>query len=103
MVIFIHRNTEQSEQEKEQGKKDGSYEAEFIMAKFRSGEPGSFFLGWDGSRTTFVNLERDANEQSLINAYAQEYEAPRGGEENLVPPPEEVAGSVEDFGDIWDE
>ena len=103
MVIFIHRDNEPNDKDKEQGKKDGSYEAEFIIAKFRSGEPGSFFLGWDGSRTTFVNLTRDANEQSLINAYGEMHE-PRKNEEELVPPPqEEYNGGGEDFGDIWDE
>ena len=61
MVIFIHRNTEPDANDQEQGKKDGSYEAEFIIAKFRSGEPGSFFLGWDGSRTTFVGINSALN------------------------------------------
>lgn len=104
MVIFIHRDNEPSKEDQEQGKKDGSYEAEFIIAKFRSGEPGSFFLGWDGSRTTFVNLAKDANEQSLINAYGQEFETPKRELDNLVPPPEEdssVFNSID--GDIWDE
>ena len=73
------------------------------MAKYRSGEPGSFFLGWDGSRTTFVNLTKDANEQSLINAYGQEFEAPRGGEEDLMPPPEDNSAFNTIEGDIWDD
>ena len=104
MVIFIHRDTEQNPNDKEQGKKDGSYEAEFIIAKFRSGEPGSFFLGWDGSRTTFVNLMKDANEQSIINAYGQEPPMPSGGgEEDLVPPPEDLGVINEIDGDIFDD
>ena len=88
MVIFIHRDTEPNPNDQEQGKKDGSYEAEFIIAKYRSGEPGSFFLGWDGSRTTFVNLAKDANEQSLINAYAEQHDKSRKA------PPEDVPFSV---------
>jgi len=103
MVIFIHRNTEPGEKDKEQGKKNDSYEAEFIIEKFRSGEPGSFFLGWDGSRTTFVNLTRDANEQSIINAYGEQHSPKSTGEEELVPPPEDNSAFNTIEGDIFDD
>lgn len=66
MVWFIHRDMTTTEIDKSQ---DKNYVAELIIAKFRNGQPGSVFLGWDGSKTSFVNLERDANEQSLVNAY----------------------------------
>lgn len=66
MVWFIHRDM--SPQEIKESS-DGSYRAEIIIAKFRNGQPGSVYLGWDGSRTSFVNLENDANEQSLVNQY----------------------------------
>ena len=68
MVWFIHRDMTRGEIDKEVNK---NYTAELIIAKFRNGSPGSVYLGWDGSRTSFVNLERDANEQSLVNAYEQ--------------------------------
>jgi len=66
MVWFIHRDMSRNEINKEPNQ---NYTAELIIAKFRNGSPGSVYLGWDGSRTSFVNLERDANEQSLVNAY----------------------------------
>jgi hypothetical protein len=66
MVWFIHRDMTRNEIDKDENK---NYTAELIIAKFRNGQPGSVYLGWDGSRTSFVNLERDANEQSLVNAY----------------------------------
>ena len=66
MVWFIHRDMTRNEIDKAPNQ---NYTAELIIAKFRNGSPGSVYLGWDGSRTSFVNLERDANEQSLVNAY----------------------------------
>ena len=66
MVWFIHRDMSPQEIKESH---DGSYRAEIIIAKFRNGQPGSVYLGWDGSRTSFVNLENDANEQSLVNQY----------------------------------
>ncbi len=65
-VWFIHRDMSAKEISED---KDGSYTAELIIAKFRNGQPGSVYIGWDGKRTTFYNLERDANEQSLVNQY----------------------------------
>lgn len=66
MVWFIHRDMTRNEIDKEPNQ---NYTAELIIAKFRNGQPGSVYLGWDGSRTSFVNLEKDANEQSIVNAY----------------------------------
>lgn len=68
MVWFIHRDMSKVE---EANNPSGNYTAELIIAKFRNGQPGSVFLGWDGSRTSFVNLEKDANEQSIVNQYQQ--------------------------------
>ena len=65
-VWFIHRDMSAKEIAED---KTGSYTAELIIAKFRNGQPGSVYIGWDGSRTTFYNLEKDANEQSLVNQY----------------------------------
>lgn len=65
MVWFIHRDTTTPHDINET--KD-HYTAEIIIAKFRNGQPGSVFVGWDGSRTTFYNLEKDANEQSLVES-----------------------------------
>lgn len=71
MIWFIHRDATKKETEKE---RNSSYTAELIIAKFRNGEPRSIFLGWDGSRTSFVNLEKDANEQSIVDAYEKNEE-----------------------------
>ena len=71
-VWFIHRDMSAKEIAED---KDGSYTAELIIAKFRNGQPGSVYIGWDGKRTTFYNLERDANEQSLVNQYEANQDA----------------------------
>lgn len=68
MVWFIHRDMTKNEIAADP---NGNYTAELIIAKFRNGETGSIFLGWDGSRTSFVNLEKDANEQSLTEQYQE--------------------------------
>ena len=112
MVWFIHRDMSAKEISED---RNGNYTAELIIAKFRNGQPGSVFLGWDGSRTSFVNLEKDANEQSLVGQYEanQEAKAAKKSEnsiedfnkaiekirneinatdfENLTPPPETSA------------
>ena len=41
--------------------------AKIIIAKHRNGPLGDVAVKWIGSITTFVNLERDANAQSLEN------------------------------------
>ncbi len=72
MVWFIHRDMTRVE---EANNPNGNYTAELIIAKFRNGQPGSVFLGWDGARTSFVNLEKDANEQSIVNQYEKNEDA----------------------------
>ena len=123
-VWFIHRDMSAKEIAED---KDGSYTAELIIAKFRNGQPGSVYIGWDGKRTTFYNLEKDANEQSLVNQYEANEEsrkAMKSGDMNpndfksainniinemsdvsdltgLEPPPELPAETeVRDFSDI---
>lgn len=119
MVWFIHRDMTKNELDRDPNQ---NYTAELIIAKFRNGQPGSVFLGWDGSRTSFVNLEKDANEQSLVNIYEQNQESKRerkkamsageisealssivneieAGEAGLTPPPEEES-PVMDFSNI---
>lgn len=71
MVWFIHRDMSAKEIAED---KTGNYTAELIIAKFRNGQPGSVYIGWDGSRTSFYNLEKDANEQSLVNQYEMNQE-----------------------------
>lgn len=66
MVWFIHRDMTKNQIDAEP---NADYVAELIIAKFRNGQPGSIFLDWDGSRTSFVNREKDANEQSLVDQY----------------------------------
>ena len=72
MVWFIHRDMTAKEISEQP---NGNYTAELIIAKFRNGQPGSVFLGWDGSRTSFVNLEKDANEQSMVNQFEKNEDA----------------------------
>lgn len=74
MVWFIHRDMTAKEISEEP---NGNYRAELIIAKFRNGQPGSVFLGWDGSRTSFVNLEADANEQSIVAQFEKNEDAKR--------------------------
>ena len=74
MVWFIHRDMTAKEISEQP---NGNYTAELIIAKFRNGQPGSVFLGWDGSRTSFVNLEKDANEQSMVNQFEKNEDAKR--------------------------
>ena len=62
MVLFIYRNdmyNDVPESEREQGI------AEIIIAKNRSGKCDTIKTKWVGRITSFLNLERDANEQSL--------------------------------------
>ena len=82
MVWFIHRDMTPKDMEKSQ---DGSYTAELIIAKFRNGQPGSVYLGWDGSRTSFVNLEKDANEQSIVAQFEKNDDAKRAKAQNKTP------------------
>ena len=74
MVWFIHRDMTRFE---EANNPNGNYTAELIIAKFRNGQPGSVFLGWDGSRTSFVNLAKDANEQSMVDQFERNEDAKR--------------------------
>ena len=122
MVWFIHRDMSAKEIAED---KTGNYTAELIIAKFRNGQPGSVYVGWDGSRTSFYNLEKDANEQSLVNQFEQNQELkqarkhadnPQGfaeainnivneidvdsNLEGLTPPPEEPAFAGVDFSDV---
>lgn len=97
MVIFIHRPdkdnaaTEDVTQRKEAPK---DYTVQLIVAKHRNGELGSIPLGWVGSRVSFVNLAKDADQKSLEAAY-----------DNMQPPPPpemvEVTGNIEDIDDIF--
>lgn len=82
MVWFIHRDMTAKEISED---KTGNYTAELIIAKFRNGQPGSVYIGWDGSRTSFYNLEKDANEQSLVNQYEQNQELKQARKNNDNP------------------
>ncbi len=122
MVWFIHRDMTAKEIKED---KTGNYTAELIIAKFRNGQPGSVYLGWDGSRTSFVNLEKDANEQSIVNQYEKNQDAKQtrknqgntvedfkasinsiineiqaSSPDGLEPPPEDTGSSV--FGNMPD-
>lgn len=72
MVWFIHRDMSAKEISEQP---NGNYRAELIIAKFRNGQPGSVYLGWDGSRTSFVNLDSDAEEQSIVKQFEKNEDA----------------------------
>lgn len=86
MVIFIHKkdvyNEEGAPVADDKAPKD--YEAELIIAKHRNGTLGSVFLGWKGSRVSFVNLSNDANTKSIIDAYT----------EGHMPKADEIGGAL---------
>ncbi|MBQ7579173.1 MAG: replicative DNA helicase [Clostridia bacterium] len=86
MVIFIHKpemyNNEAEQTSENKASQD--YEAELIIAKHRNGTLGSVFLGWKGSRVSFVNLPKDANTKSIIDAYT----------EGHMPKAEDIGGSA---------
>ena len=76
--MFIHK--EPPENAGEQEDKNADYNAEIILAKHRAGECGSVFLGWKGSRVSFVNLPKDAEAKSLVESYVEpSVQAPEEG------------------------
>ncbi len=62
IVMFIHKPDIPADATEEQRK---NYLCEIIIAKHRNGALGEVKVKWMGDITTFVNLEKDANEQSL--------------------------------------
>ena len=66
IVMFIHKPEEM--QGVEQKDQPIDFVAEIIFAKHRSGKIGSVFIGWKGSRVSFVNLPRDQEAQSLMES-----------------------------------
>lgn len=89
IVMFIHKPEELKGVEKEGASSD--YTAEIIFAKHRSGKIGSVFIGWKGSRVSFVNLTKDGNAQSLAE------QAPPETKKIKTPTPVDVG----DFNDIF--
>ena len=66
MVMFLHRDAyyRDSGDKEAEGKMQGGNEiAECIVAKHRSGEVGTFKLGWKGEYTKFSNIEYAVREQ----------------------------------------
>jgi len=62
IVIFVYRPDMYKDCPKEIA---GQNIAEIIVAKHRNGPQGTVKVKWIGETTTFVNLEKDANSQSL--------------------------------------
>ncbi len=62
IVMFIHKPDIPADATEEQRR---NYLCEIIIAKHRNGALGEVKVKWMGDITTFVNLEKDANEQSL--------------------------------------
>lgn len=74
MVLFIYRGdmyNDVPESERESGI------AEIIIAKNRAGKCDTIKTKWVGSITSFLNLERDANDQSLEESAPFEQDLPR--------------------------
>ena len=81
IVMFIHRpdldekrDASENAGKKSEDNKPKDYTVQLIIAKHRNGELGNVPLAWVGSRVSFVNLERDANEQSIVDAYEKMHE-----------------------------
>ena len=89
IVMFIHKPEEMQGVEHKDQPVD--YIAEIIFAKHRSGKIGSVYIGWKGSRVSFVNLPRDGEAQSLAET------APPAPAKIKTPERVEVA----DFGDMY--
>jgi hypothetical protein len=80
MVLFIYRGdmyNDVPESERESGI------AEIIIAKNRAGKCDTIKTKWVGSITSFLNLEKDANAQSLEDS------APFDPNDMPLPPPED--------------
>ena len=74
IVMFIYRPdmyNDAPENEK------GNDIAEIIIAKHRNGSLGTVKVKWIPSITTFVNLEKDANMQSLVESVPGEQSKPK--------------------------
>ena len=92
MVLFIYRGdmyNDIPEAEREPGI------AEIIIAKNRAGKCDTIKTKWVGNITTFLNLERDANAQSLENSMPEEYRAKDEIEGQPKPQTKEPTQNVE--------
>ncbi|MGN1259326.1 MAG: replicative DNA helicase [Christensenellales bacterium] len=89
IVMFIHKPEEMKGVEHEDAPSD--YTAEIIFAKHRSGKVGSVYIGWKGSRVSFVNLPKDGDMQSLMEGAPPEPKRIKG--------PEKIESG--DFNDIF--
>lgn len=89
IVMFIHKPEEM--QGVEHADQPVDYVAEIIFAKHRSGKIGSVYIGWKGSRVSFVNLPKDEEAKSLMESAPP---APK-----KIQKPEKV--EVSDFGDMY--
>lgn len=65
IVMFLYREDYQKTNSPEDSRPDTGNNniAECIISKFRSGEPGTVKLGWQGKYTKFINIDMRAEEQ----------------------------------------
>ena len=84
IVMFIYKPENYEDVKEKGGAQEGI--CELILAKHRNGPTGTINMRWIGSSTTFVNLEKDANAQSLEET--EPYIPPK---DNDAPPPEDAA------------
>ena len=91
IVMFIYKPENYEDVKEKGGAQEGI--CELILAKHRNGPTGTINMRWIGSSTTFVNLEKDANAQSL--EATEPYIPPK---DNDVPPPnDEPADAKEEI------
>ena len=81
IVLFIYKPENYEDVKQKGGAEEGV--CELIVAKHRNGPTGTVYMRWLGSSTTFVNLEKDANAQSL-----EETEPFIPPKDSDVPPPD---------------
>ncbi len=93
MVIFIYRSDMYNDIPENQREKDI---AELIIEKNRSGKTATIKTKWVGSITSFLNLEKDANEQSLMASMPEQKSTDSNGE----PKSEIIAKPLDEDGNV---
>lgn len=91
IVMFINRPDSYADYK---GDKDI---CEIIIAKHRNGEQGKVNLAWHGETTTFKNLDKDANAESLQNSAPPPPPPPKRKGQKEEP----MLSSVEDEEDVF--
>ncbi|MBQ7466455.1 MAG: replicative DNA helicase [Clostridia bacterium] len=88
IVIFLHRPDDQNPATALAKGQEApkNYQVQLIVAKHRNGELGTIPLAWIGSRVSFADLEKNANQKSMEQNL-----------EGLMPPPPQDEMTEVDF------